>query len=107
MVTLTGECNQCGRCCEYGDIVCQYLDIHGEIGSNHATSCKVYLLRYNGMPVNGINRYTGRVVLHSVCYKDSPGEVKTIVDRGIGKGCSLTLVNIEDPQCLLPANKQT
>ena len=76
--------------------MCEHLTIIGPIGTPHATLCAMYLLRYDGMPVNGINKYTGRVVLHSVCHKDSPGEVKTIVDRGIGKGCSLTLLNIEE-----------
>lgn len=50
-----GSCNSCGQCCQatlYGHTFrCQNLLVTGSVGQPDATSCAVYHLRSDGMPI--------------------------------------------------------
>ena len=94
---LTGDCNLCGACCftKYG-AVCENLEILTRQGLPNATRCRVYFERYNGMPIRMIAK-DGRILSGYYCAKNSPAEVKTIIDLGIKKGvCSLRRVDHSD-----------
>ena len=83
---LVGTCNQCGLCCMEGDSKCYHL----EVSPLGGTRCLVYNMRYNGMP---IILHKGNVVTGiAACAKDSEAEDMEIIKKGIGKGCSLKVV---------------
>jgi hypothetical protein len=91
---LIGECNLCGACCfsKYG-AVCENLEILTRQGLPNATRCRVYAERYNGMPIRMIAK-DGRTLSGYYCAKNSPAEMKTIIEMGIKKGvCSLSRVD--------------
>lgn len=54
----TGDCNGCGLCCTAkinGKLyVCEHLALHGMLGREGATRCKVHDTRKVGMPVRQI-----------------------------------------------------
>jgi hypothetical protein len=90
---LTGECNLCGACCfsKYG-AACENLEIITRPGLPNATRCRVYAERYDGLPIRMIAK-DGRMLSGYYCAKNSPAEVKTIIEMGINKGvCSLRRV---------------
>lgn len=99
---LQGTCNQCGLCCtmehEGQRLVCEYLDamVSGgrvpPLGTSLASQCRVYESRDRRWPLRirlkdgaGVVQRTGR------CFKDTWQEDQAIAERGIGRGCSLTL----------------
>jgi len=56
-----------------------------------ATACAVYGARVSEMPVVMVDA-EARPVTVMVCGHNDPLETQAIVERGFGKGCSLTLV---------------
>ncbi len=87
-LTLVGECNQCGLCCFLDDLKCGHLIVTGTPGEPCATACGVRGTREDGMKIPMVNG-EGVVVRHAFCAKDSPNEVDGILEKGIGKGCSM------------------
>lgn len=86
MIRLSGECNRCGACCRDEDgYECSFLEHDGE----QTTRCAVYETRWNGMPI--VMFRPDRRHRFSTCAKDSDAEALTIIRRGIGRGCSLTV----------------
>jgi len=96
-VTLTGVCNQCGRCCEVVvdgvRLRCEHLAASAIVGTPGATECRVYAARYDGLPIWLTDLRTGQPRLRSHCAKGSPAETQAILERGIGQGCSLTVAD--------------
>ena len=94
---LTGEWNLCGACCfTKSGAVCENLEILTREGSPNATRCRVYSERYDGLPIRMIAK-DGRILRGYYCAKNSPAEVKTIIEMGIKKGvCSLRRVEHAD-----------
>ncbi len=92
-ITLCGECNRCGLCCveHVGKdrLICEHLEM-SNLGHANGTRCRVYDRRYDGMPIVMFADDGGGWV-PSVCFKDSPGEVHAILEKGIDQGCSLTV----------------
>ena len=88
---LAGECNQCGLCCIIGDLRCINLIMTGKPGEPMATKCAVYATRYSGMPILLLDA-AGRIVAQAACGKDDVNDARAIIQRGLGKGCSLDLV---------------
>ena len=94
VMKLEGLCNCCGLCCVRDELRCEYLEVIGEIGQPEATRCRVWPVKYNRMPIRMLNK-DGQAVEESVCYVESLDEKMAILERGIGKGCSLQVkVNI-------------
>ena len=91
---LTGECNRCGACCfTKSGAVCENLEMLTREGLPNATRCRVYSERYDGLPIRMIAK-DGRMLSGYYCAKNSPAEVKTIIEMGIKKGvCSLKRVD--------------
>lgn len=87
---LTGLCNQCGLCCQIGEYQCMYLVVADglKIGDPAATFCAAYARRYDRMPIVMFNG-DGTKFFPTVCATGSQAEEDGIVERGIGKGCSL------------------
>lgn len=106
MSTLVGACNQCALCCMIGKLRCGHLILRRRPGSPMASRCAIYATRYDGMPIVLYDE-KGRLRGHGVCAKDSPEDTANIIARGIGKGCSLQLVEVThapvDPAPLAPA----
>lgn len=89
--TLRGVCNQCGLCCKpHGLRCCNLIEIKTP-GQPMATQCAIYNSRYDGMPILLFDK-EGRVSGTGYCSKDSIHEVQGILQWGIGKGCSLEVV---------------
>lgn len=87
---LIGKCNQCGLCCMEGNARCINLEILFPLGTPGATRCKIYEQTYPGMPIvlmDG-NRVTGV----ARCARGSALDDVEIMAKGIGKGCSLKVV---------------
>lgn len=92
---LAGACSRCGLCCEIDGFRCLNL-----IGAPPGpivpailpgpTACAAYDHRYDGMPIVLMDD-KGRVV-SARCGKGSLSEDMAIVERGIGKGCSMEVV---------------
>lgn len=57
-----------------------------------ATRCGLYPIRYNGMPIV-LRDESRRLVAEKFCGKDSPEETQAIIEKGIGKGCSMEVIN--------------
>lgn len=104
-LTLLGDCNRCGRCCsaEISGVfsVCEHLryerldDVRA--GVEQASWCARYADRTDGMPVSMLV-VDGSVVLEVFrCYVNSANETRTIIERGLGSGCSLGMCVTEDP----------
>lgn len=95
-VRWAGTCNQCGACCAPWDpqtgrrLHCENLEVWGPVGTPHATRCRVYGTRFDGMPVRLVDAETGIWGGRSTCQKDSAAEDEAIVLYGQGRGCSLT-----------------
>jgi len=103
-IVLVGDCNQCGACCEVesdGAILrCEHLEVLSSIGQSGATRCRAYRTRHDGMPIRLYDIRTGAFAEDEfVCPKNSPensqAETETILIQGIGRGCSLTVVEEE------------
>ena len=93
---LQGECNRCGLCCsgtvpDGRSYVCANLEVVGPLGTPFATRCKVYAERVDGMLIVGVEPVTGAIVGTGFCYLNSRQEDLAIINKGIGRGCSLTL----------------
>ena len=90
---LKGKCNFCGLCCfSASGAKCENLQIVLLAGVPNGTVCTAYDKRYDGMPIrmlrpDGSEAEPG---LH-VCAKDSLAETLAIAEKGIGRGCSLTI----------------
>ena len=85
---LVGECNRCGACYRDRDgYACLHLLPDGD-----RTRCEVYDRRYDGMPIVLIAP-DGLSMRGGTCAKDSPAEARAIVERGIGRGCSLAIAD--------------
>jgi hypothetical protein len=93
---LVGTCNRCGLCCFVGPYRCSHLILAGPPGSPEASACGVYLVRRDRMPIELIND-AGDVVGTATCAKNSPEDVLNILEKGIGKGCSLTVAEGGSP----------
>jgi hypothetical protein len=78
---------------------CEHLEALGSIGQPWASRCRVYPTRYDGMPIRLYDIRTGRLVRHSVCAKNSQSETDAILRQGIGRGCSLSVTQEDDPPC--------
>ena len=91
---LTGKCNCCGLCCVslLGN-KCENLRVTLFLGVPNGTYCAKYDVRYNGMPINMVDSTGAVVEVDHVCAKDSMLETLSILQRGIGKGCSLEVVD--------------
>lgn len=91
---LTGLCNQCGLCCELDGLRCIHLIVKPglKVGEAGATYCRVYASRFDRMLIPMVNT-DGVIVDIKTCGKDSRAEAEAIVERGIGKGCSLEVVH--------------
>ncbi len=97
MIVLLGACCRCGACCDdpiYGRCENLIVEEGKKIGEEGASRCGVYEKRYNGMPIRVISK-TG-AILNTVCLKDSVEETKEIVTRGMGRGCSLRVLQIDE-----------
>lgn len=96
---LAGACNGCGMCCtgewEGKTYKCLHLEITRSVGQPNATRCRVYDKRFDGMPVPLVDETTNQVFTLGWCWKDSEEETAAIISRGIGRGCSLVLVDKE------------
>ena len=92
---LQGECNRCGLCCagtwNGRPWRCANLKMVGPMGEPYATMCEVYTERYDAMPITGVDMETGAVIGWGHCYLNSRTEDLAIIQKGVGKGCSLTL----------------
>ena len=100
---LTGTCNRCGLCCQYeardgsGLVRCGYLAVDDgaagldPIGTAGATQCLMHALRVDGMPIPMFYVRDMRPYGWRQCAKDSAAEDAIIIDRGIGRGCSLEM----------------
>lgn len=88
---LVGECNRCGLCCYDGDLRCNYLAVK-MLGMPGGTTCTVYANRYPGMPIMLVDG-TGKVAALAQCAHGTPTDDMEIMAKGIGKGCSLKVVN--------------
>jgi len=77
-----------------GPYKCSNLAVTKQLGKPEATTCKVHNTRYDQMPIIlGVNiGCCGTIVMASTCAKDSDAETKAIVEKGIGRGCSLNVV---------------
>ena len=99
-IELVGDCNRCGACCEvesYGTTLrCEYLEVLGSTGQPWASRCRAYQTRYDGMPIQLYDIRTGRLIMDSLCAKNSPAETEAILSRGVGRGCSLSVTQEED-----------
>ncbi len=96
---LQGECNRCGLCCtaehEGQRVVCEYLVAEipvQPLGTPMASRCRAYEYRHRLRPLR-IRLLDGHGVMRreAQCFKDTWQEDYVIADRGLGKGCSLTL----------------
>ena len=87
---LIGNCNRCGLCCYVGPYRCINLIVMGKPGDPEATKCAVHGVRYDRMPILLLDT-DGRIAGESVCGLDSEEETESIIEKGIGKGCSLEL----------------
>ncbi len=97
---LEGTCNRCGACCamdtaEGKRVVCEYLRAEFPVqplGTPMASRCGAYEYRSPLRPLQvRMLDAQGTVKLVGQCFKDTWQEDHAIAERGIGKGCSLTL----------------
>lgn len=101
IISLEGECSCCGRCCSDVDssgqsIFCENLAYESPesviSGTPESTICRKYEERYNRMPIKMLYPDgTEAEVEQHYCWVGSKNELKAIMDRGIGFGCSLNL----------------
>jgi hypothetical protein len=93
MSELVGTCNRCGLCCMMGEFRCINLMIEGKPGEPRASRCGRYLDRYDGLPILMVNS-EGEILpgIH-VCSYGSEDETLGIIERGLGKGCSLEIAD--------------
>lgn len=86
---LSGQCNLCGLCCFVGNLRCENLEILTFPGMPFSTRCRVYAKRYDMMPIRMLNS-SGEAVGEASCAgAGTPLETLEIMQKGIGKGCSL------------------
>jgi hypothetical protein len=93
---LAGACNRCGLCCtatrDGKEYACTNLRkfTWSPLGRPEAAFCAVYERRVDGMPIT--LRHAPGDEFAARCAKDSVEETAVIIARGIGRGCSLTVV---------------
>lgn len=100
---LEGTCNRCGLCCTAEHkgqrLVCEYLLAEmppQPLGSPMASKCRVYESRDTRFPLRiMLLDAHGEPQLKAQCFKDAWQEDHVIADRGLGKGCSLTIPVME------------
>lgn len=96
---LIGECNLCGLCCYVQNpatgtfLKCEHLKVISQPGMPNATKCGIYEKRYNGMGI-ALASKDGQEWAHGMCAEGTPAAINHIVESGIGKGCSLALVEV-------------
>jgi len=73
---------------------CLNLEVISRPGLPNATRCRVYDKRYDGMPIVLQHPATGEI-RGGVCRLDSTAETLSIIETGIGKGCSLEIDRTE------------
>jgi len=73
------------------------LIVSGEPGQPFATACAVHPSRLPGMTIRMVDRITGEPLALGLCQHTTPDEVTLIRERGIGKGCSLTVIEQYTP----------
>lgn len=101
ILLIEGKCNQCGACCvtEYKGRMCKCEHLVTtpilNIGEPLATKCGKYGSRYDGMPLRVLYE-DGTFAFNNECHKDCNEEVRAILVRGIGKGCSLTITALKE-----------
>ena len=88
---LVGLCNQCGLCCIDGDLSCIHLEVIDEIGKPKATYCKIYNKRTPQMIIFLVNKQGVIESIGNCTFANPEVEMKEIMEKGIGKGCSLTV----------------
>lgn len=90
---LEGTCNRCGLCCFDRDLRCNYLEVTA-LGPGVAmgTRCRVHAARWPGMPIMLVDAQ-GSVKAIGQCAHGTPQDEVEIIAKGIGKGCSLRMVN--------------
>lgn len=80
-----------------GNLRCFYLEITNTPGTPLATRCTIYDKRIPDMPIPMID-YFGNTVKIGNCafskFNMHPDEKQAILERGIGKGCSLRVEEI-------------
>jgi len=91
-MNLVGECNRCGLCCQTQGFRC--LNLVGPYPlspttQSGPTTCAVYDTRYDGMPIVKMNEEG--LIIGGTCGKNSTAEKLAIIEKGIGRGCSLKL----------------
>lgn len=75
-----------------GQLRCLNLQIISEPGTPMATKCKVYHNRSYGMPIVLVNPNGVIEAIASCTFGDGRIEMKEIIEKGIGKGCSMEVV---------------
>lgn len=107
-IVLVGDCNQCGVCCEVesdgATLRCENLEIFSSLGQPWASRCRAYQTRYDGMPIRLYDIRTGQLTEDDfICAKNTPAnrhaETETILNHGIGRGCSLSVMGEDDLTC--------
>ena len=93
---LEGTCNRCGLCCvgvapDGRPWHCGNLIRLGPISHPFATLCAVYDQRVDAMPIEPLDDETGRVIGTALCFLNSRTEDLAIIEKGVGRGCSLTI----------------
>lgn len=95
---LKGTCNRCGLCC-FGTsadgraIRCMHLRVSGKPGEPFATRCAIHDARTPMMPIVMVDKLDNQVLGDWVC-SCSYGtifETIEILQKGIGRGCSMEL----------------
>jgi len=104
-IAWRGTCNRCGLCCvtehEGQRLTCEFLRAriqlreHGGpsivmLGQPEASWCGVYDGRVDGMPIRMLDGH-GQARLLGRCGLNSAMEDTVILERGVGRGCSLEL----------------
>lgn len=96
-LSLAGQCNRCTLCCfvKIGGetFKCGYLKLYKgkQPGEPMAGECMLHSLRTDGMPIPLLDQL-GHVRGETTCHKNTWLETEAIIEKGIGKGCSLKVV---------------
>src|SRR3990167_380910 len=96
LLSLTGTCSCCGLCCQVkyqGELLsCENLvETADGIGNPEGSYCAVWHSRTPDMPIRMLDSQ-GSPKLKTICCKDSEQETQTILEKGIGRGCSLEIL---------------
>ena len=75
-----------------GELRCHNLIIVGELSNPNASRCAVYKNRTPGMAIMMLTP-EGTVGAIGVCAHGTPQDDVVIIEKGIGKGCSMEIIN--------------